>query len=668
MTLDLAQLKDESLQGYPNGKGGALRMGGYSFRDALLPQWASRERERALREYYRHSNNTTFKSVVAGIAKRVVSTPYEVIAGRNTKMYCDNLLRYADMGSWERFVSKLVTDYSRQDVGAFVQIIAPGDPLKPFDGRPTGLSILDPLRCYLTGDPEYPVIYWNSWPKPTTETSKPYKVDTFHIMHYTRVRQFPDMPDSDEFGFGTGECALSRCIAPVYQEILMSRFIETMLDDKPQPGYRIFNNVTDAENIAAREKTADEAMMDNGGYGRVVDLFSLQPEYPVDVKYVSHSVAPPGFDYEAYTNLNAKKFAAGLNVDIQEFWELSGGGLGTATQSEVLAEKARGKFFGRILKGVERFLNDLLPDEAEFAFKYEDAQEDLQRAEIAEKYATVITLLSMDLTRDERRILLANQVEAIKDAITDEDGELQRFNDNDPAQLVDPTLETIDDASPAESPNLLGSGMQTIDDVTSTAQKAYGTTRADFVTEFAELIDSAKEGILPRRSAYVALRSQLRNNGVAIYLDGLRKGGVEASAPDEDGQTALATWLAEQSTYLRSFVDSLFDNPDSVNAAYKANEWANGSLDEMYYTGLAHAAPNKRFKWVYDPAKEHCDTCRQLHGQIHRMKDFSRYGLVPRSKKLICYGVNCGCKLEPTDEPITGRLRSVRYVRREHVH
>ncbi|MGA0506735.1 hypothetical protein ACO2WS_26100, partial [Escherichia coli] len=68
-------------------------------------------------------------------------------------------LRQADFGrGWGSLISKVLLDYLRQDGGGFIEVIAPGNPLKAPTAPATGLAYLDSLRCLPTGDPEYPVV------------------------------------------------------------------------------------------------------------------------------------------------------------------------------------------------------------------------------------------------------------------------------------------------------------------------------------------------------------------------------------------------------------------------------------------------------------------------------------------------------------------------------
>lgn len=366
-----------SVQEHPEPNQFPLRIG-FSARGPLLVSWGSREREKALRNYWHHDYNTIFRGAIAGLIKRVQSTPWEIVSQNEDGDRWQSLLMNADFGDWDRFLSKLIIDYSRHDQGAFIELIAPGDPRENPAGPVVGLAILDSVRCYPTGSLEWPIIYYDLKNK-------------LHLMPRGRMVQFVDSPDSDESLPGYGDCALSRCIAPVNRQILMGRYIEQFLDDKPPPGVTVFTNLTEENLKTAIAAMEQERQTDiHGAWGRTLRLFGMQMDIKPSIEHFPFNSSPEKFDFEKYTTLDVRQIALGIGLDIQDIWELSGGGIGTGTQSQVLAQKSRGKAFGRILKGLERVINQALPEHVEFKWKYQDGQQDLEDAQKAQAWASVI--------------------------------------------------------------------------------------------------------------------------------------------------------------------------------------------------------------------------------------------------------------------------------------
>lgn len=69
-------------------------------------------------------------------------------------------------------------------------------------------------------------------------------------------------------------------------------------------------------------------------------------------------------------------------------------------------------------------------------------------------------------------------------------------------------------------------------------------------------------------------------------------------------------------------------------------------------------------KWIRHNTAESCPTCTDLAGQVHPAETWGEKEISPRAECLYCGGA-CRCTLEPTDEPESGKLESVRYKEQE---
>lgn len=635
--------RTESVQEIPDVKNNKLNQRLFlstASRGPLLPAYGSRERERALLDYYRNDYNTMFRAATMALIKRLQSTPYEIQGDDNSADYFQAIFMNADFGrGWSSFLGKLIKDYLRFDGGAYIELIAPGNPLEPIHTAIAGLAVLDSLRCYPTGDPEYPIVYYDV-------------LGGMHVLHTTRVIRVYDGQDSDEYSFGYGECALSRCISAVVREVLINRYTEQQLDDNFPPGILIFKNITDTKLRQAIKQMEDERSTDfRGTWGRTVKLFGLDTSTMPEVESVPFSNSPEKFDLIEYKNLNAREIASGIGIDVQDFWEITQrSNLGTATQSEILHQKAKGNTYGTLLKTLERALNQALPEYMEFAFQYKDPEEDEQEANKAAIWINNASqiLASSISTSEQVQRLLANQVPALKDVLTDESGRIIRLPDDDPkapGQSV-PQLPDVPEQQIAEDVS-----------ISDTGDKALSATQSSFKGEFERLVSLVIRGELSKAAVRPALRLQLVQNGADALLDGLRDGGVEQPELDDESRQVFSEWRSRQSGYLAQFVDEIFKRDLSQQEiSRRADMWVNKSINEIYYIGLDLANKQARYMWIINPVKEHCKTCSHLNGQIHRMKDYIKSGLLPQSTKLACGGYQCGCSLKSTKENARGRL------------
>jgi len=639
--IPLAQLERQSVQDIPDasngGTGDSFWYGTYQ-RGDYLPSWGTRERERYLRGYYRHEFNWMGQSAFAGLIKKVKSAPWE-IKGKRRVTYFQQVLRQADFGrGWGSLLSKVVLDYLRQDGGGFIEVIAPGNPLKAPTGPVTGLAHLDSIRCLPTGDPEYPVVYYSRKGK-------------LHLMHRTRVIQLVDMPDGDESQPGYGLCALSRAISIVAQQIHMGRYITQQLDDKPKPGILAVANMTRQQvQNAFYDQKQEEQRDELPPWGRTVILSSLDPTAKIEIVHTAFAQPPAGWSYKEYTDLHVNAWALALGVDVQELWQLSGGNIGSATQSQVLHAKSQGKVYADLLTSLERTLNDVLPETLEFAFKRHDPYEAQERAQTAQMWAGFTQTVGDNMTADEKRRLLANMVEAAADAITDENGEVMRMNDvsDEPPeeQIADgatpQNAEPLDAAAPAEQ--------QTVD-----SQKAIQATRLDFELAFEDLMTARKE--LTERSLAARVRGLLRQYGYLAYQDGLEAGGVTDGVLDDDDESEFTALLAAQNAFVNDFAKGAAELSDA-EAAIKPAMWWNKSVSLFFDTGRLSADKNGVYEFAGDDGEESCTTCQRLKGQRHRMKDWTRKTLRPGvdTANFECGGFNCRHKLAKTTERSRGRF------------
>lgn len=614
-------------------------------RGPLLPAWGTRERDRQLRLWYRNEYNNIGQDAISGLVKKVQSTQWNITGDRNAK-YFHELLLNADFGDgWGKFISRMVTDFARQDLGSFVEIIAPGSPLKAPTGKVFGIATLDTLRCYPTGDPEYPVVYYD-------------RLGKLHLMHRTRVYQFVDMPDKDDYNPGYGLSALSRAIKIVNEQMQMGKYIATQLDDQPAPGILVASNISDTRIKAIlaeyNQKQSNDA---SPALGRNLIISSLDTANPAKIESVQFSTAPANWNYEEYNNLHVNAWAAALGVDVQEIWQLTGGNIGSAGQSEILHAKSEGRTYGALLTEIERFINlHVLPPNLKFEFKRRDPSAAKKDAEIANLWVDTINKAGANLTADEARRIMASVVEVIKDAITDEKGEIESLPDND--VQADSVGAGDTDLDSAEQTNVAPTADAAVLDDGEQAAKAIQSTRLDFEGAFEDVLAEARAGAITKARFGTLLRGLIARYGKAAYRDGLIDGGVTDGATDSDDDSTIALLIAEQSPYVRGLADVVYGpvGVSDAEASGKPEMWYNKSVSVFYDRGLLSADRNGNYLWTLGAREEHCPDCLRLNGQIHRLRDYTRKNLLPKSSRLKCKGFRCGCSLSRTTERARGRF------------
>lgn len=646
---------EHTVQGQrPPFGGGAIDLYSvYDRRDILPRRDGTKYRDRVLRLWWEHDYNTIWRSAVSGLIKWYCSIPYEIEANEPVANYFQDLLQYAQFGlGWKALWSRVWKDFFNQDAGGIIEIIATGDPNGPITENDVvvGLAHLDAQRCYLTGNHIYPIIYYSAIN------------GTMHRMHHSRVYRFVDEPSPDERLYGIGDCAFGRGIAIAKRQILMGQYIEASLDDRPPPGINVFSNIDRGQfDKAMAVYNRDQQSDVRPEWGRQVNFFAVDPTQKAEITNLSFSQPPEKFDFISYMNQDVNLLALCLGVDKQELWELTGGGIGTGTQSSVLNQKSQGKAKADLLSMAERFLNiAILPETATFRSKYRDSQQDQQLAALDTQLTTTVTTAKAGgiLSTDEGRNFLADRSESFQQVLTDESGKVTAYDDNR-IQPVVPSTTTLTDTQnqPGQQPATVPD-LPTIP-VDNGAVKAYSSTAREFESWFEGQVLSVvrKEAFAPsQRQFAVLLQNELRKSGEQAFLDGKRYGGNREPL-DQDDLFDINSWWLDQAGYVDSFASELFTQGlTELEADSRASMWANKSLKAAYDAGVVSTDRSGLYEWVIGPTEEHCDDCQRLNGQVHKRIEWFRRGWQPQSSKLKCSGFNCSCRLVKTTNAAVGRF------------
>lgn len=201
------------------------------------------------------------------------------------------------------------------------------------------------------------------------------------------------------------------------------------------------------------------------------------------------------------------------------------------------------------------------------------------------------------------------------------------------------------------------------------AQKAIQATRLDFEAAFNNVLEGGRAADYTRQQFQSQLRKVLRQYGTMAYRDGLIDGGVIDGEMDDEDRADLATLHAEQNAYISDFGATLFkDGITDTLADLKAELWWNKSVYKFYQRGLASADRNGMYEWVLGQTEQHCLTCAALAGQVHRMKEYAKRDLLPKSSRLACGGWYCDCNLVKTNQRSRGTFPRVAASSDGHEH
>lgn len=594
----------------------------------LLSPYGTVDCDRQLRMLHYAEQNALWSGAANVWDEKILSTPFEIKGGRNQTYQWQDIFFASDFGEgYDFMMSKFLTDYKTLNRGAFIEKVAYGDPDTPLadDARIVGLNHLDAMRMLITGNRDYPYIYFSEF------------TGEMHRMHRTRVLRLTHSPNPNTSLFGMGKSILYDALTVANAQILLGRAQNEMLSDMPPAGLIVFNNIKGEDISTALAQFESMRQRDGQQVWRApLHLESKNPAEPATVEFIPLAQMPKDYDYEKYMRSHVNLLALTMGLDPQDIWPLASATMGSGMQSEVLAKKTSGKGPGYLLTRLERMWNTVMPRAMEFKYKAANAQAGKEEADIALAWVSVLEKAKW-MTDDEKRQVSANQIEAFTDALLDEDGELIRLPDSDPKDEQQQTqIIALDNIETANAPKDMTAsdtvqvGQQDSAPPNATEQlavkKAGGQQkpvklekRADaFTTTMAGILSKATAKDVTKPIALAQMRAALATNVQGVYEDVLDEYDIDEL--DESDYDELDDILEEQDGYITSLADQIYSEEGMVGTPdNRAEKWA-GAIALAYYAALQAADENGKYIFTGDDGKESCSTCQMLGGQIHRMK------------------------------------------------
>ncbi len=334
---------------------------------ALPPYW-SQSRDSVLRA-------TTYNEGMWGAAvgitiTKAASSSWELkgLSERKLKKL-QELYLFADgrLVGWVQFLSKHLRDFLTTDNGAFVEIVRAGKSI----GSPIiGLRHLDSLRSIRTGDPKTPLLYRDRKSK-------------VHELKSHQVMMFSDMPDPAETFYGVGNSAASRAYTSIYKLAAIEWYLREKIAGLRPLAIYIVNGLLQNQ-IEGAVRAAEEQTIAKGlaAYMGAV-IVGVPSDKPPQVATIPLAELPDRFNRKEEFDLSILNYANALGLDPQDLQPLSGQGLGTGTQSVVLAEKSAGKGLSAWRQQWVHQNNELvLPETAVWIFVEHDLRDQKSQADL----------------------------------------------------------------------------------------------------------------------------------------------------------------------------------------------------------------------------------------------------------------------------------------------
>jgi hypothetical protein len=394
-TKDLTTVQDQSVQdrarpsANPEARGGVSLFGFLVQGGGLLAPWWSKQRDLDLDKFWMRSDHLagafyTLYSKLSAVPFRIEPRDPAVAAHRRlAEEYQQRLEEESELGqAWQELFTLALLDLWTQDNGMFLEVTGDGPKNGPIVGPATGLLHLDAWRCQRTGDPEYPVVYYD------TDGSR-YK------LHRTRVIFRSQMPSRRAEMLRVGYCWTSRAVNAAQNLIDESVYKQEKMGSRPQRAILLTKGGLDPDTVQSAFRIAESTMSSRGlsRYSKFVVMGDqMMPDAGLEM--IDLASLPDGFDYEKDTTLGMFAIALTGAVPPRWLWPATTSG---ATKADAMYQHVAGltggpgatlqmiaTAIGGSERGKQHTAGKFLPPTLRMVFDFQDDEQDRASAEIRE--------------------------------------------------------------------------------------------------------------------------------------------------------------------------------------------------------------------------------------------------------------------------------------------
>lgn len=341
-------------------------------------------RDIQLRRFYK--TEPMLSGTVYGTASRYASFKYVLHGpGRQVGIIQRILHNSEHGGGWQKMMVKAVKDMLSQDNGAFLECIRTED---DYRSPVIQLNHLDSARCDRTGNWEVPVIYTD--------------VDGGqHRMKWYQVYDLAEYPDPDERYRGYQECAVSRALRIAQKLRDMLQYEREKLNGRNPASVHFLGGVNQ-ERINSLLKLAQnrDDTLGNTRYTVPPIIAALDQTARISHEQVDLRSLPDGYDKAEDFKQAIILYALAFGIDPQDIAPLAGGNLGSAQQSQVLAQKGRGKGPALFMTMVEHMMNfhGIMPRTVQFSYEEQDDAENEVRTNLQWRRTQMYAMLAKPIS------------------------------------------------------------------------------------------------------------------------------------------------------------------------------------------------------------------------------------------------------------------------------
>jgi hypothetical protein len=584
-----------------------------------------------------------------------------------------------DLYGWRNGLSVSAQSYYQSNLGAVVEIGR-----SQVNGPLAALYTVDPTKCSLTGKAETPLKYKNG----------PRDKQYWEPTDYFRVTSFPSPAESMN---GLGMCAAYRCIELAKLLVSVFEHDKEQLGSKAPKGILTINGVSLTQWLQSLEESTAELKSLEREYYSGVQVLASEGDPEIKVGLTNLSNLPEQFDHRQFTDMIIYGYALAFGYDPREFWPVSGGQLGTATETESQFRRASSKGGLDFALGFQERLQDELPETVDFEFEQRDVQGDIAEVEFSRQKLDIIDEMFQSvnskqenlITQPEARQLLVD-AKLIPDDWTVQDEDIQVADTDDLGPLVEKqrvqkalakypdedivvysswtgVYRTIRRAGEKKLLIAIGAKPDPIKKKTLAPGRSAGVTQRAFAgqdyetirAEYYDVVYSIVLEYMESSDRPTAYKGALSRNMVEAFTPtveiGYEDGGSELPLDDDVESWLTAAQFSELANIESLFVSlKLLRDAGETNPETEATARAQGytaTLDGLYNQAVLYGAGNIMLTFSGEDGEHSCDSCIDLTGQRHKASWWISHDYVPPTGSgLDCAaGGNCKHYLEDDD-------------------
>lgn len=598
------------------------------------------------------------ESYLSGVFNSVVQIDknrgWKIIGGRNQVARYTNIMHgWNDSAGYRDGISQASQSYYTTRAGFVVETGTEGDA----DNAPLrALWSVDPCRIRLTGNKESPLKYF------------PRNGSTQDWLSRDFIRGC-SLPSTDETQFGYGFPAIARCVDLARIMIAVYQHDTEQLGARAPRGLLLLNGISQLQwdtAMAAREETLDG--LERAYFGGVAVLASSGAN-EVSATLQALSTLPKDWDTKTFTDLLMYGYALAFGYDAREFYPVSGGQLGTATETETQHRKASSKGDLDFSLAFQEQLQSRYPATLQFEFEQRDVEGEQSDAKLQLDKAQVITEMTKWVV-DTRSVLtqaqilqLAAEADIIPEewtpteedvTATDTDSqEASRWMENSRVRRAieqNPQQEIVEYSSKTNRVRtLIKPFVKKIFPVLQIERASIASVARKFQSDLRGIVTV---GFTSNNSILGDVRNLVKSSVGDAYVAGLAEGGVSFDEMDNEDAMMIVELSTEQLDFVTDFVravhDAKTDKAQQRDILDSRIPLWTASIEAVGAAGLASAKKNEMVTWKLGATEEHCKTCQSLNGQSHRRKWFASRNYFPQKPgaAMECGGYQCLCELQ----------------------